>query len=304
MTVDPAARPAARITFAVPFYRGTAYLARAVASVVNQTRDDWRLVVVDDGGPDGADAAEVVEALRDPRARYVRAAENAGLAGNWNRCLDLVDTELVTLLHADDELLPGYSSAVLAGHLRHPSAAAVFCSVDVIDAGGRPTFSAPDAFKRMLSPRRSGDSVLVGDRGLARLMVGNTIFCPTLCLRASAVGARRFDPQWRFVLDLAFVTDLLFDGAELVGVPEVAYRYRRHRESETALLTATSERFVEETAFHRSVARRAEVAGWTRSARAARLMPSVRLHAGLRAVESVLRRRGPGGGSDGEGGTR
>jgi hypothetical protein len=124
--------------------------------------------------------------------------------------------------------------------------------------------------------------------------VGNTIFCPTLCFRRDAVGARRFDARWRFVLDLAFLTDLLLDGAEIVGVPDVAYRYRRHRESQTAQLSATSARHDEEVAFHRDVAGRAAVAGWARSARAARLMPSVRLHAGLRTVESVLLRRSTG----------
>jgi glycosyltransferase involved in cell wall biosynthesis len=287
----------ATITYAIPFYRDAAFLARAVASVVNQTRDDWRLIVVDDAGPDGAAASEVVEALRDPRARYVRADHNAGLAGNWNRCLDLVRTDFVTLLHADDELLPGYTAAVIDGHHRHPDAAAVFCPVDVIDAGGRPTFSAPDAFKRVLAPRRAVDHVVAGDRGLARLMVGNTIFCPTLCLRTAAVGTRRFDPAWRFVLDLAFVTDLLFDGARLVGIPDVAYRYRRHRGSQTAQLTATSERFAEEVAFHTAVARRAAVVGWTRTTRAARLMPSVRLHTALRTVESVARRNRPAAGA-------
>ena len=280
------------ITFAIPFYRGSDYLARAVASVVNQTRDDWRLVVVDDGGPDGEPAAEIVEALRDPRARYVRAEQNVGLAGNWNRGLDLASTPFVTLLHADDELLPGYAAAVLGGHVRHLSAAGVFCEVDVIDAAGRPTISPPDLFKRMLAPRRATDRELVGDRGLARLMVGNTIFCPTVCWRTATIGARRFDPAWRFVVDLDFVTDLLLDGACLVGIPEVAYRYRRHGESQTALLTETSERFDEEVAFHRAVAARAAAHGWTRSARLARLRPSVRLHDGLRSVESVARRAG------------
>ena len=280
------------ITFAVPFYRGVDYLARAVASVVNQTRDDWELVVVDDGGPDGAPAAAIVEGLGDPRARYVRAEHNVGLAGNWNRGLDLARTPFVTLLHADDELLPGYAAAVLGGHLRHPSAAGVFCEVDVIDATGRPTFSPPDLFKRMLAPRRATDREVVGDRGLARLMVGNTIFCPTVCWRTATIGARRFDPAWRFVVDLDFVADLLLDGARLVGIPDVAYRYRRHGESQTAKLTETSERFDEEVAFHRAVAARAAAHGWTRSARMASLRPAVRLHHGLRSVESVARRAG------------
>jgi glycosyltransferase involved in cell wall biosynthesis len=245
------------ITFAIPFYRGVDHLERAVRSVVNQTIGEWRLLVVDDGGTDGAGAQALVDRLDDGRASY-RRFENAGLAGNWNRCLDLATTDLVTILHGDDELLPHYGDVVVAAHERHRDATAVWCRVAIVDDAGRPVFSLPDAYKRVLAPRRrasdSGDALLRGDGGLASLLRGNHVFCPTLCYRRSALGTVRFDDRWRFVLDLALMAEVLLAGGSLVGVRDVAYRYRRHNESQTALLTATSERFVEEAAIHRPLA--------------------------------------------------
>lgn len=279
----------AAITFAVPFYRDAALLARTVASVRAQTVDDWELIVIDDAGPDGPAAAAVVAELGDDRARYVRHEENLGLAGNWNRGLHAATAPIVTLLHADDELTPRYAELVLAAHRRHPGAAAVFCRTEIIDGDGRPLRSLPDTIKRVVSPRRHGDLVVEGDRGLASLMRGQYVFCPTLAFRRSELGDLEFDARWRMVLDLAMLAELLFAGRRLVGVPEVAYRYRRHGANESAKLTAEATRFAEEAAIHRRIVERAAAVGWPRTARMAAVMPTVRLHAVYRALGDVRR---------------
>ena len=61
--------------------------------------------MVDDAGPD-PEACELVAGYADDRLTYVRNETNLGLAGNWNTCLRIAETEYVTLFHADDELDP------------------------------------------------------------------------------------------------------------------------------------------------------------------------------------------------------
>src|SRR4051812_27167102 len=100
------------ITFAVPYYRGLAYLRRAIESVFAQHSPDWKLIVVDDGSDEPAEA--LVQQFPDPRVSYLRNTATLGMAGNWNRCLDLAQTNLVTVLHADDELLPNYVQLMAA----------------------------------------------------------------------------------------------------------------------------------------------------------------------------------------------
>src|SRR5437868_3244891 len=146
-----AATGPARITFAVPFYAGTEYLRRALDSVRRQTIADWCLLVCDDHGPE-AGAEELVRSYGDGRMRYHRNATNLGMAGNWNRCLDLAATDLVTLLHADDELLPHYAAVMLGAAAARPGAAALFCEARTIGADGRDCLSLPDLFKRVLRP--------------------------------------------------------------------------------------------------------------------------------------------------------
>lgn len=284
------------LTFAIPFYQDTAYLRRAIDSVLAQSVDCWRLVVVDDAGP-APEAAALVRDYADPRMRYERNPLNLGLAGNWNRCLQLADTELVTLLHADDELLPEYAWAVVETHEQYPHAAAVYTGVRVIDKTSRPVFSFPDLVKRGIEQRSDGPVLVAGEAGLARLMRGQFIFCPSLCYRARLIGSSPFSDRWRMVLDLAVLSDLLLAGHTLVGTPEVAYAYRRHAGSQTAQLTESAERFTEELQVFDEIATRAAELGWERAATVARRKRIVKLHLAYRALGDLVAGRGRAAGA-------
>jgi glycosyltransferase involved in cell wall biosynthesis len=277
------------LTFAIPFYRNVEFLRQAIDSVRAQTSDDWSVIVCDDAGPEPA-AADVVRGYSDERITYTRNAENLGIGGNWNRCLELATTELVTLLHADDELLPGYAAAVTRAHGESPVAVAVYPRARVIGVDGRAVFSAPDFAKRVIEPR-SERVVLAGEPGLQRLMRGQTVFCPALCYRRSLLDTAPFSTKWGMVLDLAFLAGVLLDGGQLVGIRDVEYAYRRHRESQSAELTENTQRFREELALFDEIADAADARGWHRAAHTARAKRIVRLHLAYRAVTDMARGR-------------
>jgi glycosyltransferase involved in cell wall biosynthesis len=276
------------ITFAIPFYRGRDYLVRAVASVARQSVPEWRLLLCDD-----SPAGEAAGALdpRDGRVRYVHNGRTLGMAGNWNRCLELAETDLVTLLHADDELLPNYTQAFRAGAARYPGCAALFCSARVVGPDGEPVFSLADWVKRVLAPVGRAPRRLRGPQALARVLRVNSIMCPTVCYRRTALGDRRFDPRWRCALDLAFFARLLADGAEFVGLPTVAYAYRRHADNATAGYTESLLKFTEEAALYDELAAEAETRGWPGVARVGRAKTMVRLHLLFRIARDVCRGR-------------
>lgn len=274
------------ITFAVPYHSGPDYLRSALRSVLAQTYPAWRLVVCDDG-PEGSGGPVVAE-FADPRVRYVRAPVGGGMAANWNRCLEQAETDLVTLLHADDELAPHYAAALTAAAVRHPDAATIFCRAHVIGPDGRPAFSFPDFVKRFLVPRRGRTLVLSGDSGLAALLRGNFIMCPTVCYRRSRLGGLRFDGRWKFVLDLDLYARLLLAGEQLVGIAETAYRYRRHAGNATVAYTESLLRFREEADLYGELAAAARGRDWLASARVADRRTIIRLHLGYRIARDVL----------------
>jgi glycosyltransferase involved in cell wall biosynthesis len=278
-----------RLTIAIPFHRGVDWLEAAVRSVLAQTRGDWRLFVVDDGGSDRGLEARL-RALADSRIAYHRNPGRLGMVPAWNRCLELADTELVTLLHADDLLLPGYAELMLGLAARFPEAAAVCCEARIIGAAGQPAFSLADAVKPWFRPR--GDPlVLCGEAGLRALMAANFVMCPTLCFRKPVLGARRFSDEWRQVQDLELTSRLLLDGDAIVCSGQVAYAYRRHPEGATALQSDSGLRFDEEIRLFERVAVRAEERGWPGAAAVARRKRIVRLHLLWRFLRDLMRLR-------------
>jgi hypothetical protein len=207
---------------------------------------------------------------------------------NWNRCLHLADTELVTLLHADDELRDSYAGTLKSAAERYPWAAALFCEAEVIDAGGAPCFSFPDWIKRFLRPGRGRTVRLEGPRGIGALLRGNFIMCPTLCYRKSLLQGRRFAPRWRMVQDLELTTRLLLEGESLVGIPDVAYRYRRHPHNATAQYTRNLLRFHEESALYELLGEESSSRGWGAVARIARGKSIIKLNLAYSALHDLL----------------
>jgi len=277
------------LTVAIPFYKGHAYLRLAVESVLRQTSADWRLVVCDDGPEPGT--RELVESFRDSRIRYVGNERNLGMARNWNRCLEVADTDLVNLLHNDDELLPNYVEVMRQAGWEFPNAAAFFCRAKVIDATGRDRFSFVDSIKRFLQPRTEGPLVLEGKSAVEALMHGDFIMCPTVCYRRSRLPAERFRPDWKMVLDLDFFTRILLGGGVMVGLPAVAYAYRRHSDNTTTAYTESLLRFEEESRLHDLVAATARERGWPAVARVASGKRIIKLHLLYRIAEDLGRLR-------------
>jgi GT2 family glycosyltransferase len=220
---------------------------------------------------------ELVERFGDHRITYVRNEENLGLAGNWNRCVELSKTPLVTLVHGDDELMPHYAATMLAAHSKWPDAAAIFCEATVIDERGREVFSFRDYVKGWLLPDPKNPFALEGEQGVRSLLRGNFIMCPTLCYKRTLFQNITFSPEWRMVLDVDFYFRAIAKGAKFVGLRDVAYRYRRHAEQITAECELNLRIFSEEVELWRCAARDARARGWHGTAKVAESMTIIKL---------------------------
>ena len=272
-----------QLTFAIPFYGTVAYLKATLASLQKQAVSEWLAIVVDDASPDKS-ARALVESLDDDRISYIRNPTNLGLADNWNRCIDLCRTPLVTLLHADDELLPEYAAIMLAAHARWPSASAIFCGAQTIGPGGELLVSIRDLVKKWLRPKSDEPFTLAGATGVTTLLRGNLIVCPTLCYKRALFDELRFASDWRMVLDLEFYLRALIAGAQIVGIPDVAYRYRRHPDQTTEIFEKNLQRYTEEIQLWRWAASAADRYNWEETAVVARKMTILK----LQMVHSIL----------------
>lgn len=96
------------ITFVVPAYNAEKTLKRTIDSILGQTSDSYRIVIVNDGSKDSTEQiCREYEASHPDRIVYI-SQENKGLGGARNTGLQHVETEYVSFLDSDDWLMPEY----------------------------------------------------------------------------------------------------------------------------------------------------------------------------------------------------
>jgi glycosyltransferase involved in cell wall biosynthesis len=207
----------------IPVHDCAGLLPRALGPVLEQLGTRAQVVVVDDASSD--DPRAVAAQLGGTAVHYERNARNLGAAGTFNRGIALAGGELVHLLHGDDEVLPGFYSAMEAP-FRDPSCAAVVCRTRYIDADGRPL--------RVTRSERRGDGWW--DDALGTLAVSNRI-------RPSSIVVRRsvYEQLGGFRVDLAHAADWemwtrIAAHGRIWYVDRVLGCYRVHASSDTAQL--------------------------------------------------------------------
>lgn len=275
----------ADISFAVPYYSAPEYLREALASLCNQTHLNWEAVVVDDASPEPI--ADLITELNDRRITYVRNETNLGLAANWNKALGLTTAPLVCILHSDDLLEPNYASTMIELLTATPEATAGHCRVSIIGADGLPRWTLTDAVKRIIQPKAKGLVVSAGEDGLASMLRGSWIYCPTLCFRRSQLPSVPFDNSWRFMLDFDLIARIFLNGQQLIGTTSKLYRYRRHDAAQTRVLTNELTRFEEELSFYAQMYRAAKERRWLTAQRHAQRATVIRLHLLLQVVTRI-----------------
>lgn len=280
----------------IPAYGDGPLLREAIASVLAQDSDRWRLTVIDDGLHD-AGLEAYLRGLADPRVEYRCNPVNLGINRNFQRCLEEARADLVVVMGADDRLLPSYVRTVLAADAEHPLAAWLHPGVRVIDDTGTVVTPLVDRIKARIAPRVHGARVLGGEQLAASLLRGDWMYFPSVAFRRELAVRHGFREGYDVVLDLDLFMRLLLDGGQAVFLDHVCFEYRRHAASVSSAEAVSGDRFDEELRYYVEVREAALAAGWPRAARAATLHLTSRLHAlalapaASRARDTALLRR-------------
>jgi len=91
------------VSVVIPTYNYAKYIARSVESVVNQSFQDFEILVVDDGSTDNT--REVIETKYKTKVRYFYQ-ENSGAPSARNRGIEESKGDYLAFLDADDEWFP------------------------------------------------------------------------------------------------------------------------------------------------------------------------------------------------------
>jgi len=109
-----------KISVVVPLYNKEKSVLRAINSVLNQTEQDFELIVVNDGSTDNS-AAWVAGSCDGRKVRLVDQ-ENAGVSAARNRGVAEAHSDLIAFLDADDEWDPEFLKTILDLRSEFPEA--------------------------------------------------------------------------------------------------------------------------------------------------------------------------------------
>jgi glycosyltransferase involved in cell wall biosynthesis len=214
----------------LPTYCPDEKLAQSLASVLVQAppATEMQIAVVDDGSPPGL-VEEIVRSVdRAGRVDIVRHGERLGLAGNWNRAIDLAHGQLVHLLHQDDYVLPGFYARIDHGFRRLSDAGMAFCRTRLVNGEDR-FLKNSSRLRWYAGPIRNWPAV-IGHR--QRLQTPGVVVPRTTYER---LGGYRPDLcqalDWEMWVRIAARYPVWYEPRPLAA-------YRRHRKNESARLLA------------------------------------------------------------------
>ena len=93
------------VSIIMPSYNTGAYIKKTIQSVINQSYQNWELIIVDDCSTDNTDEA-VQPFLNDMRIRYIKNEVNSGAAISRNRALMEAKGKWIAFLDSDDLWVP------------------------------------------------------------------------------------------------------------------------------------------------------------------------------------------------------
>ncbi|MEZ5117555.1 MAG: glycosyltransferase [Candidatus Nanopelagicales bacterium] len=200
------------VSVVTPVYRPNPEHLRAfVASVRDQTLQEWHLVLVDDGSGAAEVSAILSEADTDPRVTVVVRPVNGGIVAATNDGLAAATGDYVAFADQDDVLAPHALETMVTAARASPTAELLYSDEDKVDDHGEfsDEFRKPD-----YSPERLRGNMYMGHLLMARREA------------VVALGGMRegFDGSQDHDLALR----LSERGAPVIHVPEVLYHWRRH----------------------------------------------------------------------------
>lgn len=122
---------APKFSIIMPTYNRRRCLPTAIASVLQQTVQDYELLIIDDCSTDGTAEwlHETYPAAHYPQIQVIALSKNRGAAGARNVAIAQAQGDWVAFLDSDDQWLPGFLEAHATALTAHPNAGLSACDV-------------------------------------------------------------------------------------------------------------------------------------------------------------------------------
>ena len=208
-----------QVTVLMPVYNAERYLYDSISSILRQTSNNWKLICVDDGSTDNS--LQILRNYEKANNKIkVLTQENAGPAVARARAIEIVDTEYVSILDADDAYTPDYVERML----KRAEETDADCVVPDVEFGYGGTKKIPNIF---VNKKLNGDMVIHdGVKAFAMTIPwrlhGWQMIRTTLAKQYYTIDAVSYS---KFNSD-EYITRLLYLKSKVTALCDACYLYR------------------------------------------------------------------------------
>ena len=118
----------------IPLFDKGPYIKRAIESVLNQTIQNFEIIVVDGGSQD--DGPKFVKDLHDPRISFL-VQRGKGVSNARNEGVEYAKNDYIAFLDADDEWMPNHLETIIRLMEKHPKAGMFTTAYKIQTAEGK-----------------------------------------------------------------------------------------------------------------------------------------------------------------------
>ena len=198
-------------------YNGGKYIAESIQSALNQTYEDWELIIVDDKSTDNS-LKVIQKFLNDGRIKLIKRDENGGYGKTLQTAMEHVSGSICGILDSDDVLDVNAIKIMVDAHIGKPNCGLIYSQYMKCNQKLKPTREGD------CGPLQQGkswlDHILQGLRPKVRLGHFKT-FKKEAYDKTEGFHEYRRTVDKDIVLKLEEVTDTLF-------INKILYYYRIH----------------------------------------------------------------------------
>lgn len=136
------------VSVITPCYNGSRFIKETIESVINQTYQNWEMIIIDDGSKDNS--ADIIKGYmaNEPRIKLIQQ-KNSGSSAARNNGIRNAEGQYIALLDADDLWIPQFLEKQIA-FMKEKSAICVCCSYARIDESSK-EIHRPTIAKRVIT---------------------------------------------------------------------------------------------------------------------------------------------------------
>lgn len=193
----------------MPVYNGEEFIYDSVNSILNQTFENFRLLIFNDGSTDRT--KEILHSFNDKRIVYFENKQNIGCSNALNSLMQFSKAKYIARMDADDIALPK-RLAVQLDFLEH--------NPEYVLCGSWFSTFGNGQIEQDICPPQHSEEIRV------RLLNKSSIGHPTVMFRN---GLFTYDSKYKYAEDYNAWADLSKNKSNLMtNIPEVLFRYRLH----------------------------------------------------------------------------